>query len=975
MPDIYSFLNKTHYLVREHLVTELEKRSQSGCVECQSDAAVHLAFCYHTALGTPRDVNASENWLKFAKKKEKHLLSLCRDVNYRTDLYNPFRLLVLGGRVFPYFTGNLEISNVDKYYESSLPTITRRLSQEIDGKRASKVGLHTIGSLSHELGMIYLTHGDHESAEHCWRSIDEAGERPDGSRWSHLLLAQVLDDQGKEREALDELLVDKNLMINPNGRIVSDAVMKLHGLKFENRQFDTREWLADLLIRQGKSDMALKLDLFSDLDDLRLYQRQDSNVMLRILENILSLAQLLSRQMRKGAAADLRKRLKVHVEIFGASHLKTMKATSDLIFMLSDMGAEHVDEAIALQSPTLDRYEEHHCENKPNAEVLLLKTAFAFALSRKRRFDEAIAKIDLVLQYKKRCWTREQHGTQGCTSDLASSLFLQGEREYLTPAVMQYEMLVMSKETQSLELKAQIVAILCTMPRRGSLGEVLGMLRILEQALKDENSDRRNRRKVRGFIVFILANLGLCFENSRLVEEALGLSIAMNEEMIERSNWNDMDRVYVVQLLASVYWIKSFIACQFHGFGKHDLSWMDQAEQIHRETMAMVTAAFGDTHEETAHAIRKTGTLLARHGTALADLHLLNQSTELDSRCDSIRGRNVLYEHTTDPGHPGYLAEEEREARQRLQNPILEIGEARRSLSNVLKKLRTYYLHSNKGPDNRADYHPQTIRTLEALAQAYWLEGKTFQAQATSKYVMHLARRAFASGDDHTSTMAYRILLMKPLLHDEVMFPKKVETARELLKHCVERFGKQHTQTISCMNELVWILCQQGRNTEAVQLMREALELGLTFLGVRHRIISQLCTTFLGAIDSTPAGSSHLLSRVSTFTFDLKLPWSIHGNFLKDLPSKLLSVDDDIKRMTFGMRFLGEEHILTRLSVDSFVLILQCHFGWSLERAVQALQKFKNEPWSGFRPSVTARDDEGLFDANYSNRSDISVEI
>ena len=818
-----------------------------------------------------------------------------------------------------------------------------------------------------ELGLIHRTHGDLESAENHSKAAKKAEEIFEGLCHASIALATILDDQGKESEALDELFVDTNLMINPNGRYVTDAVMKLLPVAFENRWFYERRILTDLLIRQGKLDMALTLDPISDLDDVRLHRGKDDKFTTGILENILSLAQLLSRQTRKDEAADLlRKRLKAHVEMFGASHLRTMKAASDLVFMLSDMGADHVDEAICPHSPSLDPYEgESWRYFQPNTEVLLLKTAYAFALSKQRCFDEAIVEMNLVLQFKKRNWTGGEHVTQGCMRDLAGSLYVQGEGEYRIPGAMELEMLMMSKRTQSLEIKEQIISILCTLPGLCRLGEVLRMLRILEQALKDRYSDRKDRIKVQGYLVFILANLGLCFENPLQVEEALGPSTVLKEEVVERSGWDDMDRMYVMRSLASVYWIKSFMACQFHGFGSHDLIWMDQSEQIHRQVMNMATATFDDTHEETIHAAHKEASLLALHEVARDKLRLPRESTFLDRLWDPDRGKAVSWDKWFEPNHPGHLGKDQRTFRHQLRDsyyPDESKEHAHKSLKDGLEKLRAYYSRSNEKPDR----HPQIIRNLEAIAQAYWPEGKIFQALATSKHVVHLARMTFAGGDSHPSTVAYRVLLMRPLLEDVPAAPSKVETARELLELCVKTFGKQHTHTLSCMNEVARIVCEQGQKSEATELMRDVLELGLPFLGVNHSIVSQTWTYLLVATNNTTTGSVHLKSKVYNFALDLEVAsWS-------HLSGPLLSAVDEMIRMILGATILGEDHIFARSLVDHYILRLQYDFGINLEVAVQMLQKFKDMPWSGFRPSVTTKDENGLLEAERSNRGSSS---
>lgn len=63
-------LNETHYLVREQLINDLERRAQGSCTKCQDHAALQLELCFSTVFGTPRNVASSESWLAFSHKKK-----------------------------------------------------------------------------------------------------------------------------------------------------------------------------------------------------------------------------------------------------------------------------------------------------------------------------------------------------------------------------------------------------------------------------------------------------------------------------------------------------------------------------------------------------------------------------------------------------------------------------------------------------------------------------------------------------------------------------------------------------------------------------------------------------------------------------------------------------------------------------------------------------------------------------------------
>lgn len=144
--------------------------------------------------------------------------------------------------------------------------------------------------------------------------------------------------------------------------------------------------------------------------------------------------------------------------------------------------------------------------------------------------------------------------------------------------------------------------------------------------------------------------------------------------------------------------------------------------------------------------------------------------------------------------------------------------------------------------------HPQNIRALKAVAQAYELDSATYISLPILKSVVHLTQKTFKGGDAHPNTTLYRLRLMRALSRDDDECPAKtIRHAENRLKLAMEIFDKQHTQTIYCMNELAEALLVDARKKEALLVTYEALELGLPLRTFSHHITSRLWKNFLTA--------------------------------------------------------------------------------------------------------------------------------
>lgn len=832
-----------------------------------------------------------------------------------------------------------------------------RYQKEIDGREESRVGLRSVVLLQEALGDEYFLHQDYELAEYHYKKAMSTDRERNPHKSIRTMLALVnydrhyhhanrlalaLDGQGKEKEAIQALETTKTLRNNPNGR---ETIRFFQRPSVENRDFKARYLLADLLIRQQELDQVLKLDLHSDFKDALKFRDKDSIEVSEISKNIATLAQSLFKQGRRYEAANLLRKLQEsHVGLFGRSHLKTMKVTSNLILVLSCMGAEQVDEAVRLQLPTLDE-----SSKDANIELLLVRITLAFALSKKRNYTEAIAEMELVLQFKRRNWTQAEYMTHGCMSDFVGSLCFPGDRELGEPAAMQHELLAMSKCMQDPEAQESIIALLCALSRLDGLEEAIQLMRSMVKFVKLRYPDQwRNQLRLQEFLIFILSNLGLCFESRSHLEEALALANAMRDEICQVSELEEVQRVRAVRLLASVLFKKCAITCHLHGFGYQDLSLMSEVEKMHRAALNMAEDAFGETHDETVDAMEKLAVTLSINGRARGDCWAIDKAGYLlataiglrdpmwiqdpeNRNLSTVRLKSEYFDHQFAQGlvtierhnraHTylerclvkelgesslAVLAQAEQLAEVRIEGGFYDTAQI--TLFHIYSQLRKYRSRWSGHPD----HHPQVIKTLAGIARMYESNGESYRSLPLLRYVMHLAEKTFRSSKTHPATTVYRMRLVTGLSRSGINYAKDLESANERLNLARDAFGTQHTQTITCMEEISEALSAQHRDPEAVPLTREALELSLSFLSINHHIVSQLWTNLLARMHVNP-NSEDLGPKVEQV-----LPKTVHDTQFSVDKSRSRPLVEQGQYMVLGSIILGGEHIFTTSASRAF---------------------------------------------------------
>lgn len=868
---------------------------------------------------------------------------------------------------------------LDTDAEGPKPRAILRYQQEIDGRIESSVALRSVAVLHSKLGLLYFCRRDYQFAEDQFRRAlriekemtPDRGVRArrcnllstyDSSPVYAHLLAMALDAQAKEREAIEILNGIKFMNYTPTGKgIFWDFIRMLFNPGWEfTGIWPARELLVDLLIKQRELDKVLSMYPLSTLDKILAIEEIDDDSLMsslavrRALKNIWALAHSLFDQGRRFEATHIfRQRQKIYTRHFGHAHSITLRAMGEFMLMLSEMQPEQIQEALCLEVSKLN-----DSSLEANNDLLLVRTIYAYVLSKNGQLEKAIAEVDLVLRVKDRVWTEVHYTTQGCMSPLADVLGFHGIKEWREPMIMQQELVLMLKRVSSPRIRESVIALLCALARIDGLKDALILMKRLVTQLRFEYPDQwSDRWIIQRFSVFTLASLGFCFQDAEYLNEALSLGNAMKNEISLARGPEAVELLEVVVLLASVYSKKSIILCHLYGFGLQEISFMKEAESVHRLAVDMAIKMFGDTHEKSTNALEQLEALVSRYATARANEYggkslaeLRDRTTEVvtcyaESHSPSgiwlLPTSRLLSERGDQALQLQYFTIEDAITFQKaileilgeqldLCHPVLQahkmhvgclelkLGRPRKALDwlqHIPFCLESYHLRSH----GVLTPHPQIIQALQAVAQAYEKGGATYISRPILQSTVQLAQRTFRGGDAHPSTTLYRLSLMRAFSKDDDGCPAKtISNAQDRVNLAMETFGKQHTQTIYCMNELAEALLSDKRRREALLVTYEALELGLPLWAFSHRIASQLWENFLAAHNRIPDGARFrkklkevLLPSFEYTWVETKFADDVHSDRKRIVAAVVEAAFASVEKMILSSWALGPNHIFT----------------------------------------------------------------
>lgn len=254
-------------------------------------------------------------------------------------------------------------------------------------------------------------------------------------------------------------------------------------------------------------------------------------------------------------------------------------------------------------------------------------------------------------------------------------------------------------------------------------------------------------------------------------------------------------------------------------------------------TFIVLTLAFGAVTLIQARRITRE----AETTKQIADflVGLFNVSDPSEARGNTLTAREIL-----DRGAARVDSELKRqpEIQARLMSTIGNVYSRLGLFANAEPLLRRA-LESEQltlGADN-----PNTLSTLDALAEANWREGHNEEAQRL--YTELLERRRAILGDGDLATISASDSLAVVL-----MYEKQWPEAEKLLKRALEQeqrtLGDQHPATLTTLNNLGSLYWRQGRYAESLPFTVAAVQGRTRVLGADHpetlTSMNNLATTY-----------------------------------------------------------------------------------------------------------------------------------
>jgi tetratricopeptide (TPR) repeat protein len=117
--------------------------------------------------------------------------------------------------------------------------------------------------------------------------------------------------------------------------------------------------------------------------------------------------------------------------------------------------------------------------------------------------------------------------------------------------------------------------------------------------------------------------------------------------------------------------------------------------------------------------------------------------------------------------------------------------------------------------------HPDTLYSMNNLAEAYCSHGKYAQAEALQSQTLEIRRRVL--GPEHPSTL-YSMNRLANIYHQQGKYGLAETQAAQALAGRRHALGLEHPDTMASVADLALVYQSQGKFAESEALAREALE-------------------------------------------------------------------------------------------------------------------------------------------------------
>ena len=922
-------------------------RAHSNCRECKTQSAIQLAFCTEIGLGTPRNTISSREWLQQINKKKADVLKLCKEAAYYVGIYKSPRLFKKN--VLP---GDPIATPLKEQYALTALAREAALSyeKEIAGREAAGYA-SLVGDLSFQCGQLCMRTCDFEKAEEMYmKRLDLFCSKRRLHRWprvSHLWygsddyygyhVAEARINQLKYTEATKAIIKhSRSVMHSPNG-----ADFSFHPLSAGRRHVEDRIQLAEIMVKQGRLDDTLRMDIPSDLEDLLGMGQKDEDDVHNTLKNMSTLVDALCKGKRLAQATTLhRKQWALTQAIFGVDAEKAIEATCKLGSLLSRQEASQINEAIKLLETVAQKLADPCSPIRGQASYTQ-----AFAIGRSGEIAGALTTMRKAREAIVDSLGREHLQSMGCMSHLAASLNIFRAQEMSKLASLQEHFLEICAQSHDIVIQQAVLQLLVALSQPGAIEEALQLMRELLKLMEelDQRTDKSYFTVMESFAL-LLSCEGYLFERQAALLEAANACMCSIEWADKIFGPQSLEYLEAMSLMASIDAKRTMLLYQSHGFGAKDFELMDRTLENHRKLVDLSVRVLGEEHDETLIMKLKCAHVLSEHGAAF---EIQSEKAEAESIISSIlelkrrklgldddmtlwiesQLEGVKYYHGTvsfrhfeqfqrsylqkvkerfDSAHHYRIMQQAQLANLMLQSE----GHVRQELKMATEIYDYYYgLYQ--------EFHPMTIKALEtwgSLNARYDLADAVVKARDA----FWRAKHAFTDVEDHPRVLWYSHKLIRALEREGVEDKNKVLKMQEEILACmINTRGKQNTATFGVMLQLSQLLLARSMRFRAFAVLREALALMADLVGIRHILFNRSWEYILTAIEYRKADEEILKTKIQR---ELVLP--LHRESQDNASNNSTQTEGEVvhQALVAGLscRILGGDHIVTLKAKNFF---------------------------------------------------------
>ena len=231
-----------------------------------------------------------------------------------------------------------------------------------------------------------------------------------------------------------------------------------------------------------------------------------------------------------------------------------------------------------------------------------------------------------------------------------------------------------------------------------------------------------------------------------------------------------------------------------------------QAEPLYTKVLEIRRRALGEQHPQHAGHDGRPGAAVCGSNPVRRGRTTLQESNRVAASCAG-RGTSGHADHDKQPG--AALCESKPVCRSRAPlQPLLEVS--RRVLG---------------------EEHPNTLGTMNNLAQIYGFQGKYGEAETLYIKVQEVARRTL--GEEHQNTLI-TMSNLATIYQNEGKYEQSERLCTKVLGAFRRVLGEEHPRTLGSMSNLALVYRDEGKDAQAEPILAKVLGVRRRLLGEEH---------------------------------------------------------------------------------------------------------------------------------------------